>query len=312
MLKSIKDYTATVVNSIEMLTLRVYHQNSLLSHFNHRGHCVDFKLFSCPSRFSTLASKSKENSSITESKVVLVALMLENEFLLFNTSNNTFYSLSAQVSDCDIQNQIYLIKNQDLIKFDFELKNPKLVAKNVEKIWIQNEIFVKSKSKILQIDQSGTLLREIKAPCKELQQVKKYLFTNSDDRFVSIYDLSHKVDGQDTTTKVRTFGLDAVPVRMSCNEKYVCVLDQDGKINIIDHHTNQKSIIELNCGDHVFLDCLLDNHNVIVVYGTVFNPTMERVDILDKNGDLRSHYVLTRIIKEASKSEKVMSVKCRR
>ena len=98
--------------------------------------------------------------------------------------------------------------------------------------------------------------------------------------------------------------LDSPPVKIQANEKYLMALQQDGKIAIFETGSKSKGIIELNCNDNeeaVFLDAILDENNVISVYGNLFNPTFERVDFLDKNGNVKEHYVLTRIVKDNEK-----------
>lgn len=78
----------------------------------------------------------------------------------------------------------------------------------------------------------------------------------------------------------------------------------------------QIGLVELNAEDKedaAFLDAYLDGSYIVVSYGNPFNPTFERVvnidlilNIVDENGNLRSHLVLTRFIKEkATISNKV-------
>lgn len=83
-----------------------------------------------------------------------------------------------------------------------------------------------------------------------------------------------------------------------------------GKISIWDIKTKQVGIVELNLEDSEggFIGVLLDGNYLELIYGDKLNPTFERLSVLDQDGELRMHFVMTRFLGTDENASELMVI----
>ena len=267
------DFYATILNSIETIKLRIYKKNELLVDLNLKEQSLEIKLFDNIAAIRTMKS-----------------------IIIYNIEQlKITHNIEYKCNDFEIHGDLIYVLGKDLLSINLLTNKRKTILKlkqEFKRICLNcdEKLIAISNTKIMVLNLDGKIITNHGGHSSEIIDLKfmgKHILSlASDDRFIQLWSQDQKA-----------FITNTPATKIQCNEKFIMAYLEDGKITIF-NTTGEKGLIELNSttSEAVFIDCILDDDQIVGIYGNVFNPTFEHIDILDKNGNLRDHYVLTRIV----------------